>query len=102
MPASLLEQALASGRLALLAITSGDLDAFQQSWDHHEFHCRAIENARLPHTPETANVLNEIIAIDGEISAAATRASSEALQRMAVLRRASRANAAYASANESR
>lgn len=93
------EVALASGRRSLIALAAGDFEAFELSMAHHERDCRALENLPVRTDPEVRQSLEEIIAIDSEIMAAAARAAGEALQRMGVLRRASQANTAYANTN---
>lgn len=95
------EAALASGRQSLLDLAAGDLDAFELSMARHERDCLAINRLPRPVTRETRQSIEEIIAIDGEIAAAAGAIAMETGQRMGVLRRASQANSAYANANSS-
>jgi len=99
MPNPGVEEALASGRQSLLDLAAGDFDAFELSMVCHEQDCLALE--RLPHPvpQEIRQSLDEIIAIDRQIAAAAALAAAETGQRMGVLRRASQANTAYASTN---
>ena len=95
----LLEHALLTGRQALGAITSGDMECFEASWASHEAACRALAGFPGNATAADQYALDELIALVAQVSIAVGTVVSETAQRITTLRRAGRTNAAYAASN---
>jgi hypothetical protein len=99
MASQRLEMALRSARRALAALTEGDTGAFEQLWLEHEGACQALAGLPAVATAADHQALDELIALDLRVASAIEAVLADTTERMAVLRRGGRTNAAYAASS---
>lgn len=99
MASQRLEVALQSARRALAALTAGDTAAFEELWLEHEAACQALIALSSGAALVDRRALDELIALDLHVLSAIDQVLDDTTERMAVLRRGGRTNAAYAASS---